>query len=471
LKVCMLVRNQFVHDTRVIKEARSLIVAGHEVEVIAVLGDELPEYEVRDDGIVVRRIELGGIVKTLKGLGVPLQSYLLRSLGQREAWIFSVASRFPSPLTVSGQKVKISKVLFYLLAIVGGVVKAFLGLIVALLRGTVRFLLFAARRIVENMRFFLLTGFYRGFLEAAVESSADVYHAHDLNTLLAVVMAARETNGSVVYDSHELFVQRNTTESLWHRFVWIWQEAHLIRCADRVITVSDSIADVLAERYRIKRPVVIRNVQQYSPFQPSTRLRELPELSHVGSEACIAIYAGRITRGRGLDMLVKASAHLRGVTIVLMGVRAPVYYEHLKKEINSLDVRDKVILLPPVESDQVNEYLCSADMGLMPTENICLSYRLGAGNKLFHYLMAGLPVLVSDQPEKRKIVEQYDVGRVFDPEDPNDIARAIQELADDAELRRRLSENALAAAKVLNWENEEKKLIELYRSIEKKRRR
>jgi glycosyltransferase involved in cell wall biosynthesis len=302
-------------------------------------------------------------------------------------------------------------------------------------------------------------------LDAGVESAADIYHAHDLNTLLPAVMAARKTNAHVVYDSHELYVQRNARESVLHRLMWAWLESHLIGQASRVITVSDSIADVLSGRYDIKKPVVVRNVQEYRPFQQSTRLRDLPELRDVDSRTCIPIYAGRITHGRGLKMLVRASVHLEGVMIVLMGGGNVEYREHLKAKIEAFRVQHKVILLPAVESDVVHEYLCSADMGLMPTENVCLSYRLGAGNKLFHYLMAGLPVLVSDQPEKRQIVEEYDVGRVFDQEDPQDVARVIQEMADDRELRGRLSANALAAAKVLNWENEEKKLIDLYQSI------
>jgi len=83
--------------------------------------------------------------------------------------------------------------------------------------------------------------------------------------------------------------------------------------------------------------------------------------------------------------------------------------------------------------------------------------------------MAGVPVIVSDQPEKRKIIETYQVGRFCKINDPREVARVIQGLTDDGDARRRYSANARKAARILNWESEEKQLLDVYERIADKR--
>ena len=67
-----------------------------------------------------------------------------------------------------------------------------------------------------------------------------------------------------------------------------------------------------------------------------------------------------------------------------------------------------------VSSKILNEYTCSANIGICLIEDLCLSYKFCLPNKFFEYAMAGLPILVSDLPEMRKLVEEYDCGVVCD---------------------------------------------------------
>jgi glycosyltransferase involved in cell wall biosynthesis len=84
---------------------------------------------------------------------------------------------------------------------------------------------------------------------------------------------------------------------------------------------------------------------------------------------------------------------------------------------------------------------------------------------LFEYIVAGIPVVASDFPELRRVIEEFKVGCTFNPDDPKDIARAISWVFEDEKRLVELKENARRAAAVLNWENEEKKLLELYRKL------
>ena len=475
MKICMFLRNHFIHDTRVIKEARSLIAAGHEVKVIALWEEGLPALEVREDGIIVQRIgRPKNIYKRaplsftqldlLLYFGRPWATDKLGKNELRSQWVFALGRFLSFAFLLKLYRLRVFTWVLMAVTVpfllIGGI-----GLFAIRL---VFMLTSQLRRIynVSKRKSIFCSSSYDDFIEAGVQSGADVIHAHDLFTLLPAVLTARKIGAKIVYDSHELFVDRNARESFLRRWKWILLETPLIREVDAIITVSDSIAEALVDRYRIRRPAVIRNVQEYHPPHRSTELRKAQELRNVADGDCIAVYAGGITRGRGLNQLVEAAQYLEGGVIVMLGRSANgSYKEELLKKISSLGLERKVFLLPPVAPDLVHQYLCSADIGLMPTEDVCLSYRYGAGNKLFHYLMAGLPVVVSDQPEKRKIVQQYNVGRVCKAEDPQNIARAIQDLVDHTEVRRQLSLNCLEAAKILNWENEEKKLLELYQKI------
>jgi len=80
--------------------------------------------------------------------------------------------------------------------------------------------------------------------------------------------------------------------------------------------------------------------------------------------------------------------------------------------------------------------------------------------------MAGLPIAVSNFPEMKRILGKFEVGETFDPEDPEDIAKAVKKISQDPRRYERLKANALKAAREeYNWEMESKKLIKLYKNL------
>jgi glycosyltransferase involved in cell wall biosynthesis len=167
-----------------------------------------------------------------------------------------------------------------------------------------------------------------------------------------------------------------------------------------------------------------------------------------------------------LEQLVASAQDLADdAVIVLMG------HDRLDGKLQQLthemDVGDRVRFRAAVPPEQVPRYVASADIGVMPTQAVKPSYVYGSGNKLFHYIMAGIPSAVSDQPEKRRIVETYDVGAVFDETDPRSIAQTINDLLADKDRYRQMCRNAKEAARAeLNWGVEERKLISLYCSLQ-----
>jgi glycosyltransferase involved in cell wall biosynthesis len=286
--------------------------------------------------------------------------------------------------------------------------------------------------------------------------NADVYQAHDANALSIAYLAARLRHAALVYDAHELWMGTSGRDwkSRGRSAIAKLAEKSMIRRTQAVITVNASIARVLNRRYGVD-PIILMNCPPYIEADRSNILRQ--ELD-IAAQDRIAIYAGSWTRGRGLEQLIAAVPYLDRVVVVLMG-RA-----------GDLGVQDRVKFRGPVPPSQVARYVAGADVGVMPTQAIKPSYYYGSGNKLFHYIMASIPAAVSDHPEKRCIVETYEVGAVFDETDIRDMARTVNRLLNDKARYDRLCRNARRAAReALNWGVEERKLLRLYRSLQESR--
>jgi glycosyltransferase involved in cell wall biosynthesis len=110
--------------------------------------------------------------------------------------------------------------------------------------------------------------------------------------------------------------------------------------------------------------------------------------------------------------------------------------------------------------------ICSvADVGIHPIENTCLNHFYCLPNKLFQYIQAGIPVLCSDFPEMRKIVNGYKVGEVFDVEDINNISNTINIFFEDMEKLMEYKNNCIKASATLNWNIEKIKLLDIYSQL------
>jgi glycosyltransferase involved in cell wall biosynthesis len=228
-----------------------------------------------------------------------------------------------------------------------------------------------------------------------------------------------------IYDSHEFAINDRPFESRWSIFAKWMAEAISIRVADEVICVSPSIANEYARLYRIKRPHLVLNCP---PFQERRRTAHLRVACGVSAEQYVFLYQGSFAKGRGIEMAMDAfesRADDRAV-LVLMGSG------ELEEEIRSRAARcARIRFHPAVSSDELSQWTSSADCGLCLTEDNCLNHKWCLPNKLFQYLMAGLPVIAFGTLEVRRLVEQYRIGIVAPTADATGLGIAI-----DAFVRR-----------------------------------
>lgn len=429
--VCMFVYNPFRNDSRVLRAAGALAAAGHEVRVVALRGDGLPETEERDGFRIVRLDNVTLLVRLARGL---IAAARRRADGADPD---GVPTRPSTPLPGS----------------VGADRRA---------RGVLESL-----RAAGNLAFVRIAlpadlfKYWRRAHRVATKQPADVYYAHDLDTLPVAYLASRRSGAGLVYDSHELYVERSLSPRRTRVAlgVWTWMEARLIRRASRVITVGDGIAEELSRRYGVPRPAVVRNVPALPPAAEPPDLRAKLDLLR---ELRIVLYLGGFAPNRGLEQLIEATARIPEIALVALGYGQPLYVSALRARAEGLGAAGRVRFAGPVQPEEVVTHAAGADIGACLIQDTGFSYYNSLPNKLFEYLAAGLPVVGSDFPGIGGLVRDHDVGVLCRPDDPEAVASAIRELLGDPERLDQRRANARAAARVLNWGTESRRLLEVF---------
>ncbi len=296
----------------------------------------------------------------------------------------------------------------------------------------------------------------------------DLVHAHDLNALPIGWAIARLTGARLVYDSHELWADRSPGGNRpgWFTRTGIRAERFFGRRADAVITVSDGIAHLIERDAGLRVAGVIRNLPEPAPpSADSERGGPLRRALGVGPDAPVLLYQGGLHPGRGLGVLVEAMARLpRGrTTLVFLG--AGSLRPELEARAGDLSLGGDVRFLDAVPPGELAAWTRGATLGLHPIEDRSLNHRHCLPNKLFEYIQAGVPVLVSDLPEMRRVVEEYRVGETCPPGDPAALAERIGAMLSDPSRLATYRRNTVRAASELNWNREKSRLAAVYRRL------
>lgn len=288
---------------------------------------------------------------------------------------------------------------------------------------------------------------------------SDVVHSHDVNTLITAYIAARLTGAKIVYDAHEVSTSREGYSAL-KGFVYR-VESMLMPRVDAVITTTRIRAQFLARVYKVTQPVVLQNRPRHNELRSSNRLREELNLAEPWP---IFVYQGGLQQGRGLRKLVSAASKVKDIYLILIGGGRQT--KALSDLIADSQSGDRIKIIPTVPLRDLHSYTCSADVGVQVIRNTCFNHWSTDSNKLFEYIQAGLPVIATDFPEIREVVTQHNVGLLTPAEGEDVLVAAFETLRDDPDLRATLAQNAVACAGVMNWEEQEAKLAQLYNDLD-----
>jgi glycosyltransferase involved in cell wall biosynthesis len=293
----------------------------------------------------------------------------------------------------------------------------------------------------------------------ALAERADIYHFHDPELmLLGLLLRAR--GKEVIFDVHE-DIPRDILDKPWiprflRRPTSLAAKA-VLRVLQRGYSGIVAATPAIAENYSHPRKVVVANYPCVEELAAKAR-RPIAE-----RERCV-IYVGEITSLRGAAEMVRAVETLRGaVRLLLVG---PFEDPVLREEICKLPGWRYVDYLGPRHRSDLPDLLSTARAGLLlmlPAEN----HYDALPTKVFEYMAAGLPVIVSDAvPLSVSIVRQHQCGLVVDPRDKDAVARAIRFIAEHPEEAQAMGERGQAAAlQQYQWASEGTKLTELYAQI------
>lgn len=285
---------------------------------------------------------------------------------------------------------------------------------------------------------------------------ADVLVSNDLDTLPAVYLASKIKNTVLVYDSHEYFTEvpelknRRLVRRIWEKI-----ESRMLPHIHFSSTVSHPIAEAYRKKYGIHMEV-IRNL----PFRRLTKAA--PEFFLRKQSEKIILYQGVLNMGRGLEMAIEAMKYTENTVLVIIG-QGDVEKE-LKELARSLGLAERVSFIGRISPERLFDYTVQADLGISLEEDLGLNYRFALPNKVFDYIQAGVPVLVSDLPEVKSLVLQFDVGTINNTRTSAELGALFNHILSDETKIQAWKLNLKKAAAELCWEKEEQKLVNLYQA-------
>ncbi len=291
-----------------------------------------------------------------------------------------------------------------------------------------------------NLRLF----FYLLFIRA------DVLLANDLDTLYANHWAKKfKQNCRLVYDSHEYYtgvpelIARPKVQRIWEKI-----EQRTVPKVDAMYTVNESIANLYRKKYN-RNVKVVRNISDFNGIED---VKSKKELGLPLDKKIIIIQGAGINIDRGAEEVMDAVKMLDDTVLIFVGNGDVLPL--LKTKSKAENLTQKVLFFGRRPYDELMNFTLHADVGISMDKDTNINYRYSLPNKIFDYIHAGIPVLVSDLKEVAAIVNHYDVGLVCPSHEPAEVANCLRKILFDKDLTRQFRVNTKKAAAELNWQNE-----------------
>ena len=250
----------------------------------------------------------------------------------------------------------------------------------------------------------------------------EIIWANDLDVLWPAVLMKKLRGTKVIYDSHEYFTEaegltgRERIKAIWTRI-----EERCIPHVDLFITVNESIASIYRKKYN-REVLVQRNMP--------VLVEDESEREALFEVKTVVLQGAYIDPDRGGMELVEAFQFLDGIQLLIVGAGRDL--ENIKRRIVELQLEEKVKVLPRMSYLELKKLTQRVHLGVSLDKPLHLNYTLSLPNKLFDYIHAGVPVLVSNLVEPARIVNEYQVGEVIEEVTPKVIAEGIQKVLNSA---------------------------------------
>lgn len=285
--------------------------------------------------------------------------------------------------------------------------------------------------------------------------NADVYHIHDPE-LLRVVPILKSRGKKVIYDVHE-DVPRQIMGKYWLKNwqkkiiakVFEYFENKMAKKVDFIVAATPTIRDRFLKLN--KNTIDVNNFPKIEEYETS---------GHVTKEMEVC-YIGGIVEVRGIKELVMALPKTN-IRLNLGGAYSPPGF---KDELMALSGWNKVNDLGFLDRKLVVENMKRSVAGIVTLYPL-INYLDSLPVKMFEYMASGIPVIASDFPLWKRIIEENNCGICVNPHSPDEIANAINYLVDHRNTAIEMGRNGRKAVEnEFNWANEGVKLVRAYNEL------
>jgi glycosyltransferase involved in cell wall biosynthesis len=401
-RICLVSPGHVASNPRLVKEANALSDAGYQVRVVA--GDYMAEVRLLDKSIFSRASWKWVTV----GLGTKF-IYIWRKIKQKLARLLAATGWIPNlPVATWGHH-PLSKKL----------------------------------------------------AQVAAAETADLYIAHCLAALPAAAWAAKKHHAKFGFDAEDFHIGElaDTPENQTEIRIRDYLERTLLPHCSHLTAASRKIAEAYYKRYEVKM----------QPILNVFPLEEVPK-SYQEANDCynetpsLYWFSQTIGAGRGLEAIVQAMAKMQTqVKLFLRGIPASGYQEQLKTLARELGVEAQVHFLPSAPPDKMIELAAEHDIGLSLELNSPLNRAICLTNKIFTYLLAELPVLMSRTPAQEDFAKQLgEAAILIDINDTDSIAKTLDNfLSQPNKLVSARAQARKLGQEVYNWDVEKKHFLNL----------
>lgn len=298
----------------------------------------------------------------------------------------------------------------------------------------------------------------RMVLQKAIELDSDIYHLHDPE-LLPIGLKLKQLGKKIIFDSHEDVPKQLLTKPYASPLLLKMMSVIISIYERKTCSKFDGI--IGATPYiRDKFLLINKNTIDINNFPVIGELESAIPWREKRVEAC---YIGGISIIRGIREIVQACEFLdSSVRINLAGQFSE---QSVETEVKKYAGWSHINELGFLDRNEVRELLRQSLVGLV-TLHPTINYLNSLPVKMFEYMSSGIPVIASNFPLWREIIEGNDCGLCVDPLDPQIISKAIEYIIKNPERAYQMGLNGKRAViDKYNWGNEEEKLNRFYRSL------
>lgn len=299
----------------------------------------------------------------------------------------------------------------------------------------------------------------RKIFDRAKSVNADIYHLHDPE-LIPTGLKLKKIRKKVIFDAHEDVPKQLLGKPYLSRYVkyplaLIFKEYEK-RCCPKFDAIVAATPYIREKFLTINEKTV--DINNFPILGELCCQQDAWETKQ--NQIC---YIGGISRIRGIQEIVDAMQFTcPGVRLQLGGV---FNESDIANQVRASPGWSQVDELGFLDRHEVKNVLTRCRAGLVilhPLSNYLDSLPV----KMFEYMSAGIPVISSNFPLWKKIIEKHNCGFCVDPFSPREIAKAIDSLINNPEQAKELGENGRQAVlNAYNWGKEELKLNRLYSNI------